>query len=277
MNFKKIFLAAALTFGTFSASATFLTNDLGGAEGFGENVLAANDDDSTGFLDLTTVFSGGLDFFGINYTGLYTNNNGNLTFNDPQFAFTPEAINGATSNPIIAAFFADVDTGGGAATATPGGNSTGSNLVYWDLDTVGGIFTATWDDVEYYGSNTDKLNSFQIAIFDQDNGDFDIELRYEELNWTTGNLSGGTDGLGGTIARAGYSAGNGLDFFELAASGDQEQMLNLNNTSNVGTAGLYRFEVRNGVVVNDVPEPSTLAIFALGLMGLASCRFKKQS
>tara|TARA_R110000744_G_scaffold174083_2_gene292800 strand:+ start:3479 stop:4123 length:645 start_codon:yes stop_codon:yes gene_type:complete len=30
-------------------------------------------------------------------------------------------------------------------------------------------------------------------------------------------------------------------------------------------------------VVSAVPEPSTLAIFVLGLMGLASCRFKKQS
>jgi hypothetical protein len=27
----------------------------------------------------------------------------------------------------------------------------------------------------------------------------------------------------------------------------------------------------------DVPEPSTLAIFALGMIGLASRRFKKQS
>ena len=29
--------------------------------------------------------------------------------------------------------------------------------------------------------------------------------------------------------------------------------------------------------VSDVPEPSTLAIFALGMIGLASSRFKKQS
>jgi hypothetical protein len=29
--------------------------------------------------------------------------------------------------------------------------------------------------------------------------------------------------------------------------------------------------------ITDVPEPSTLAIFALGLIGLASHRFKKQS
>jgi len=29
-------------------------------------------------------------------------------------------------------------------------------------------------------------------------------------------------------------------------------------------------------MVNQVPEPSILAIFALSIMGLASCRFKKQ-
>lgn len=35
--------------------------------------------------------------------------------------------------------------------------------------------------------------------------------------------------------------------------------------------------LRMNVVSNEVPEPSTLAIFALGIMGLASRRFKKQS
>ena len=41
---------------------------------------------------------------------------------------------------------------------------------------------------------------------------------------------------------------------------------------------LYRSD-RMGVamVANEVPEPSTLAIFALGMIGLASRRFKKQS
>ena len=29
--------------------------------------------------------------------------------------------------------------------------------------------------------------------------------------------------------------------------------------------------------IHDVPEPSTLAVFALGLMGLASRKFKKQA
>lgn len=34
---------------------------------------------------------------------------------------------------------------------------------------------------------------------------------------------------------------------------------------------------RKAVSYDEVPEPTTLAIFALGLMGLASRRFKKQS
>jgi hypothetical protein len=274
MNLKKLLLATTLTLSAFTASATVLTNGLGGA-GFGENTLAANDDGSTAFLDLSSVFSGGLDFFGTNYTGLYLNNNGNVTFNSAQSTFTPFVMTGATANPIIAPFFADVDTRGGATTATPGGNSTGSNLTHWDLDTVGGVFTATWDDVGYYASSIDLLNSFQLALIDQGNGDFDIEFRYETLNWTTGNASGGTGGLGGTIARAGWSAGNGSDFAELDAAGSQVDMLNLNNTSNVGVDGLYRFEVRNGVINDDtpdIPEPTTLAIFGLALVGLAGRR-----
>ena len=253
MHFKNLLLATTLTLGSFASSATMLTNGLGGSVGFGENSLAANDDDSTDFLDLSSVFAGGLDFFGTNYTGLYLNNNGNVTFVDELSAFTPYSLIDATSNPIIAPFFADVDTRGGAVTASPGGNSTGSNLVYWDLDTTNNIFTATWDDVGYYDSESDLLNSFQLALIDQGNGDFDIEFRYEDLNWTTGEASDGVGGLGGTIARAGWNSGNGSNFSELSAAGNQSAMLGLTNTSNVGVDGLYRFSVRNGEVVSDYP------------------------
>lgn len=274
MKFKNILLATALTLGSYTASATVLTYGLGGTVGFGENNLAANDDGSSAFLDLSSVFSDGLNFFGTNYTGLYVNNNGNVTFDNTLSTFTPPALNGNTNNPIIAPFFADVDTRGGATTATPGGNSTGSNMVYWDLDTVGSVFTVTWDDVGYFSSSTNLLNSFQLALINQGNGDFDIEFRFEDLNWTTGDSSGGSNGLGGTVARSGWSSGNGTDFAELSASGNQAAMLGLTNTSNVGVAGLYRFGVRNGQV--SVPEPTTFAILGLGLLGLAGRRFIKK-
>jgi hypothetical protein len=266
--FCGLFVTASLV---NNANAGIITNGLGGSAGFGENSLAANDDGNT-FVDLSTIFSSGLNFFGTNYTGLYVNNNGNVTFGSALSAFTPFALTGATANPIIAPFFADVDTRGGAVTATPGGNSTGSNLVYWDLDATGnGVFTATWDDVGFFDSNTSLLNAFQLQLIGVGGGDFDIKTTYESINWTTGDASGGTNGLGGTAARGGWNSGNGTDFEEYSWSGSEADILSLGSGN-----GSYT-QVRNGAVSQTVPEPSTLAIFALGIIGLASRRFKKQS
>jgi len=36
------------------------------------------------------------------------------------------------------------------------------------------------------------------------------------------------------------------------------------------------FQVRNGEVVTPVPEPETLAVFGLGLLGLAAARRRRQ-
>ncbi|WP_281561186.1 nidogen-like domain-containing protein [Thalassomonas sp. RHCl1] len=270
MLFKSL-LCSALVFASSSVLATPIVSGLGGSAGFGENVLPANDDGSSGLIDITPALSGGLDFFGTNYTGLYVNNNGNVTFAERLGTFTPYALTGATDNPIIAPFFADVDTRAGATTASPGGNSTGSNQVYWDLDDVNNIFTVTWDDVGYFSQHNELVNSFQLALIDKGNGDFNIEFRYETINWTTGDSSGGSNGVGGTVARAGWNSGNGTDFSEINHSGDQAGMLNMPSNSNVGVAGLYVYEVRNGVV-SEVPEPSTLAIFGLALCGLLGRR-----
>ncbi|MBY0320221.1 MAG: hypothetical protein K2X72_15970 [Reyranella sp.] len=227
---------------------TSLVGNLGGTAGFGENVLPANDDGSTPFIDVTSVFGvQGLNFFGHNYTGFYINNNGSVTFTAPSSSFTPTALTGSTSNPVIAPFWADVDTRGGHATPTPGGTSTGSNLVYYDLDSPNGVFTATWDDVGYYSSQTNKLNAFQLQLINEGNGDFDIVFRYENVDWTTGSASGGSNGLGGTAARAGYSSGNGTNYFELPQSGNQADLLALETASNRGIPGIFIFEVRSGV------------------------------
>jgi hypothetical protein len=238
-------------------AAPDLINGLGGPAGFGPNILAANDDNSTGAISLSSVLPNGLDFFGTTYTSLFINNNGNITFGSPSSRFTPTQITANTSIPIIAPYFADVDTRGGPGVST-GGNATGSNLLYWNLDTVNHIFTATWDDVGYFNSHTNKLDAFQVQLIDESAtgaGNFDIEFRYEAINWTTGDLSNGSNGLGGTVARAGFSAGDGLNFFELPQSGTQSQMLGLPTTAApAGTlgaqsqTGVYIFHVRNGVV-----------------------------
>ncbi|HEX9648683.1 MAG TPA: nidogen-like domain-containing protein, partial [Alphaproteobacteria bacterium] len=236
------------------ANGGTLVDGLGGPAGFGENTFPANDDDSV-FVDVTAVFgAGGMNFFGTNFTGFWLNNNGNITFNEPQAEFTPIAITGDTGNPIIAPFFADIDTLGSHENApTPGGNSTGSNLVYWDIDAANGAITITWDDVGYYAGHTDKLNAFQLVIYKvNDAGDFAFEFRYETIDWTTGDASGGEGGLGGVVARAGWSAGDGVNFLELPQSGNEAAVLDLENTSNDGTApdGNWVFLAEGGDVGN---------------------------
>jgi len=236
-----------------SASADFLINGLGGPAGFGEGVLAANDDGSSDAIDITSVFPDGLNFYGTVYEQIFVNNNGNVTLNSPQSTFTPFAITGNTSNPIFAPFFADVDTRGGPAFPTPGGRSRGTNLVYWDLDTTRGIVTVTWDDVGYFSSHIDRLNAFQLRLISRGEGNFDIEFRWEVIDWTTGDASEGSGGLGGTVARAGWSAGDGENFVELPQSGDEAQMLALEFNP-----GVLTFQVRDGTVCSISPNPSTI-------------------
>src|SRR5690349_7167406 len=75
------------------------------ARGFNANSLPPNDDRSSGRVPL------GFDanFFGSTYPTVYVNNNGNITFQGPLANYVPFGLS-ATNVPIIAAFFADVDT-----------------------------------------------------------------------------------------------------------------------------------------------------------------------
>ena len=54
----------------------------------------------------------------------------------------------------------------------------------------------TWDDVGFANGNTSLLNAFQVSLIDRGSGDFDIEFRYEDIRWTTGDNSSGANGLG---------------------------------------------------------------------------------
>src|SRR5262245_49645796 len=99
-------LAAGLTVGAAPAVAALgAVEDLSGCA---DNTLARNDDGSTGVVSLPF----GLNFYGQGYTQAFVNNNGNITFDMPLSTYTPFGIVG-TFTPIIAPFFADVDTRGG--------------------------------------------------------------------------------------------------------------------------------------------------------------------
>ena len=206
--------------------------------GFGENVLPTSDDGASGFIDITSIFPNGINFFGTIYTGFYINNNGSISFGQAMATYTPEVIAGNSGVPVIAPFWADVDTRTtNSIDPDPGGNSRGTNRVYFDFDPTTGTITITWDDVGFYSGGDHRNNAFQLQIIRVNETDFDIVFRYENIEWTTGSASDGVDGLGGTPARAGYSAGDGTNFFELPASGDQGALLNLEYSSNVQQPG----------------------------------------
>ena len=207
-----------------------LVSGLGGTAGFGENVLAPNDD-SYQFFDISGAFVGGIEFFGANYTGIYVNNNGSISFGAGLSTYTPSAITANGPVTMLAPFWADVDTRG-----------TGS--VYVDLDSVTHKITVTWFGVGYFDSHTDKANSFQLILTDLGDGGFVAEYRYGDINWTTGDASNGVGGLGGTVATAGWTAADGSHFFQLPQSGNQAAMLNLESlVGNSGDAGVWQFLV----------------------------------
>jgi hypothetical protein len=239
---------------------------------FTDSTLAANDDGSTGLVSMGFTAN----FFGSNYSSLYVNNNGNVTFSNSLGTYTPFSLL-STNLPIIAPFFADVDTRG-----------VGSGLVQYGQDTIGGrnVFGVNWLDVGYYPSATDKLNSFQLVMTDRSDtgaGNFDFEFNFDQIQWETGGASGGTGGLGGSSARSGWSNGVSSSF-ELAGSaingafldGGSSALISGSRLSNI--AGQYIFQVRNGVVVNPtngVPVPATLPLVGVGLLGLVLRRRNK--
>lgn len=246
-------LMAVLVVGTQSARAL---GPNAVRSGFSDNVLPANDDGSSGAVDIGFP----VNFFGNTYTQVYVNNNGNLTFDQSLPDYTPGDLV-STGRVIIAPFWADVDTRVGN-TATYG----------YGQGAVDGhdAFGANWVGVGYYNQHQDKLNDFQVVLVDRSDtgaGNFDIELNYDRVEWESGDASGGVGGLGGTSARAGYSNGTGNpgSFFELPGSDVNGAFLDSNtqtglihNSRNNTQLGRYLFKVRNGNVIGgaDTTKPT---------------------
>ncbi len=204
--------------------------------------LPSNDDSYTDPIDLTGAFPGGLTFFGGPYDTLVLNNNGNVTFGGSLSRYTPSAF-GVSSDglPMIAAYWADVDTRTGGDPA--------NNYVWWYLER--GRMIATWHNVGYFFENDDRKMDFQMIITNGvgcATGDFDVEFRYNRCEWTAGDVSGGSGGLGGsTQAQVGFDARDGTHWVSVPGSLSMD-ILNVCTGSNVGTPGVWRFSVHGGMV-----------------------------
>ena len=235
-----------------AGACTVMLRGLGGSTGFGPDVNCMQPSDDGSYqravdggtaiafpIPLGTAFGPGLNYYGTPYTTFFVNTNGNISFGQALSTFTPAAFPSATQ-PIIAPWWADVDTRGGGQPAR--------NNICWALES--GRLIVTWDRVGYYASRDDRQNSFQIVIRNRADvraGDFDVEFRYERCAWTTGDASGGTGGLGGTPAQVGFDAGDRTRSLSHPSS-RTSAVLDLCRTSNVGETGVWRYFSRNGVV-----------------------------
>ncbi|NRT58587.1 nidogen-like domain-containing protein, partial [Sphaerotilus uruguayifluvii] len=218
---------------------TSLITGLGGFTGFGADALERSDDGGSSVIDLTAIFGPqGLSFYGSRQTALVISTNGHVTFGIAASPFfSHEVMTLAGTPPTIAPYFADADTQGGSATASAGGTSTGSNQVWYHADASnGGSLVITWDDVGPFGGAAGQ-NAFQMVISGTGDGNFTLELRYENIEWTTWDLAGGV----------GFSAGDGRHYQLLPASGDAAALTALDSTvGNTGEIGVYRYQFIGG-------------------------------
>ncbi|CAJ0961123.1 unnamed protein product, partial [Ranitomeya imitator] len=190
---------------------------------------------------------------------LGVNNNGLLSFNTSISTYTPQALPLPINNPILAPFWADVfnvytgnifyrqsseDTGLLACATSNVRNYTHDKnfQAQW-------VFVATWDHVPYYGSTSNKVNTFQAVIITDGRSTYCL-FNYAEIQWTTGTASGGNNatGLGGTPALAGLNNVNGTSYYTIPGS-LSPAILNISSTSNVNFPGRWAFKLDEDVIV----------------------------
>tara|TARA_B100000809_G_scaffold258772_1_gene302547 strand:+ start:1618 stop:4626 length:3009 start_codon:yes stop_codon:yes gene_type:complete len=201
---KKIFLAFILILITFGLSA-----QVNGCFGYLPPVGGPNgqvNDDQSKFENLPFTFC----FYGTNYTSLWMNDNGTVSFDQAHGTFTasgfPLPTTAFGAQAIIAPFWADFQDSGPL-----------SGSIHYQI--LPNALIVHWNGVGYFNSHDDKLNTMMLILTDGTSNllqpGANVGFFYDDMQWTTGDASGGTNGFGGTPATVGVNRGNGVDFIQL--------------------------------------------------------------
>ena len=157
-----------------------------------------NDDASSSLITLPFTFC----LYGDNYTSLYINNNGNVSFGQPYSEYVPTGFPVANF-AMVAPFWADIDT-------------RGCGNVWYKIETNPKRIIIIWQEVGYFYGHCDKLNSFQVILTDGNDpligiGN-NVGFAYEDMSWTTGDMDG-SGGFGSDApATVGINKGDGIDY-----------------------------------------------------------------
>jgi PKD repeat protein len=235
--------------------------------------LGVGDDRSyptTGSAGYSLGFNTPINFFGSLYSGVFVNNNGHVSLGARNSFYFNYGLESLTAK-MIAPFYANVDT-----------RFTAGNTARYGRGTVDGraAFGVTWTNIGYYPNTATQAprNSFQLVLVDRSDvasGAFDIEFNYDKIQWESGtSAGGGSDGLGGSGARAGWTFGTNSPgtLFQMAGSGVAGSFLDTNmaqglvhNSFMSGVDGRYVYRFRAGTWIDD---PSTGAVNNVPVLNL---------
>ncbi|XP_017054240.1 nidogen [Drosophila ficusphila] len=192
-----------------------------------------------------------INFYGEQYEQLYINTNGILTFNVefPEYLNQPFPL----EYPSIAAFYSNVDTSNSDEGTSISLFETreqevldkASSLVRYGFSSqpdfeAHQVIVATWRNVGYFDSKTDRLNTFQVALIAGEQNTF-VQFIYPEggLNWLQGESA--ELGLPDIRAQAGFVSEDGR-YYNLNGSGSENARF-LSESTNLGVPGVWLFEV----------------------------------
>ncbi len=150
-------------------------------------------------------------FWGTAMDSVFINTNGNISFYQHIYAFSPDTFP-VSDYRMIAPFWGDVDL-----RRSP---SAGTDVVLYKITSH--YMIVQWDSVRFFDATVEpfgKYNSFQLIISDGTDPILpkgnNVEFCYHTMQWTTGDASGGSKGFGGDPATVGANYGDGTKFIQM--------------------------------------------------------------
>ncbi|KAH8299746.1 hypothetical protein KR044_005465 [Drosophila immigrans] len=205
-----------------------------------------------------------INFYGEKYEQIYINTNGILTFNVEFTEYLNQPF--PLEYPSIAAFYSNVDTSNSGDdssislfhTRDSAALERAQRLVQYAYSeetefVAEQLIVATWRNVGYFNSKTDRLNTFQVALIAGEQRTF-VHFIYPEggLNWLQGEA--GELGLPDIRAQAGFIAEDGR-YYNLNGSGSENARF-LSESTNLGVPGVWLYRVAPLNPGENVQEPN---------------------
>ena len=208
-----------------------LINNLGGPLGFGANSVSPDDYYTSVDLppEFLAAFTGMPNVDGTDVDYIWVDTGGSVGIGDDLW---------------IDVLISDVNNEAGPVAASPGGNSRGSNRVWYAFDAATRTITFTWDDITQDEDNGPGTvgNAFQLQVRLNENGSADFVFRYENVNWSDGWDIPGV-----------YLYTSNRDEWHIPLPIGGESTLDT-SMGNLGVPGVWAGQLRNGELVGLSPE-----------------------